>query len=323
MVQLNNRQATKWDQSKYLILGKDYSLEYYKTVKARIYQIIWVHSMKYGGIAHNELSDIIKLDRKNVRKYVRNLIDEGLVARKEGLRGKYVVMDIDSNFLLLSDLLIERFKDFLFGSPDKFVILNNTKRTFYSNGNASSGEIDFSTYSKLYLARFGKQDFAEKALFEFSNLIGGFITYVTMQSINPDNLPQMDTDDQNELSDKFIENSLMNMLALLLQRFKDIVRFIIKSSKQIDPQKEEHFTIKKPDFLKLIKAYTRLYPLLSFSLEEVLPTKYVYGDFHDKNFNPVDSLKKYFKEIDEKTSKKNRKRDNKKVRTTFASHVMQ
>src|SRR5918995_473598 len=53
----------------------------------RIMELITVN--RKNGIAHQELARIIRIDRKNLRKYMSRLIARGLVLRGSGLQGKY------------------------------------------------------------------------------------------------------------------------------------------------------------------------------------------------------------------------------------------
>ena len=49
--------------------------------------------------------------------------------------------------------------------------------------------------------------------------------YSIIQALNPDNLPEVTVlEEHNELVDKFVESSVMNMLTFLIPRFRDIIK---------------------------------------------------------------------------------------------------
>jgi hypothetical protein len=112
-----------------------------------------------GGIAHQELARIIRIDRKNLRRYLSGLIARGLVVRGAGLQGKYYPATKEHRETSISAEVL--------GQALASTVLDDTdlkiKSPFFRR---SEREI-------------------ENSLFVFSNKVGAIITYLLIQAMNP------------------------------------------------------------------------------------------------------------------------------------------
>lgn len=112
-----------------------------------------------NGIAHQKLARIIRINRKNLGKYMNRLIARGLVVRGPGLQGKYYPATKEHRKTSISAEIL--------GEVIASTILY---------------DIDLKIKSPLF--RRSEQEI-ENALFEFSNKVGAIITYLLIQSMNP------------------------------------------------------------------------------------------------------------------------------------------
>ena len=65
---------------------------------------------------------------------------------------------------------------------------------------------DFTLYKRYYEPTFGLNDKLEKNIFEFSNMIGAFVTYSIIQSINGDNYRNKKEVSQQALIESILGN---------------------------------------------------------------------------------------------------------------------
>jgi DNA-binding MarR family transcriptional regulator len=116
------------------------------------------------GISHQELAEIIHINRNNLRPYMKRLMQKGLVTRDRGKQGKYYpVTKARRGISLTADILANSFVSNILDN-DKFPIDNPFLNT---------NPIKFSEL--------------EHEVLKLSNIFGGFIIYVLIQSRNPAN----------------------------------------------------------------------------------------------------------------------------------------
>lgn len=132
-------------------------------VRRKEQQIMEVILKHEDGIAHGELARIVSLDRKNLRHYIKSLMDKGLVTRGKGDRGLYFsTTKARRATSLTADILANSFKTH---------ILEND--SFFPDISSSNKELGFSDL--------------EYEILKLSNLLGGFMAYTLIQSMNPQN----------------------------------------------------------------------------------------------------------------------------------------
>ena len=125
--------------------------------KAKILSIL----LERKNCSHKQLVEEMGVDRKTLRRYMRELISEGYACREESRHGLY--------------------------SPTKKAI--GQEVIFESLGNALRRAIsyryDLAKHGKIKIGKEWSE--TETNLFKFSNLVGAFVTYILIQSINPSN----------------------------------------------------------------------------------------------------------------------------------------
>ena len=133
------------------------------------------------------------------------------------------------------------------------------------------------------LEKFTPIDYLEQTLFDFSNSIGAFITYVLLQSMNPYNkllFTKYNTRNKQEklvrewihnaISAVFISRSLLELKRMLYRTLRD--HQYLSNSFKVDV----NFTLTNPIIknkdiaTKINKAYGRLYPQIYTNLENIL-----------------------------------------------------
>jgi DNA-binding transcriptional ArsR family regulator len=135
--------------------------------------------VRYGeaGVSHSQLSEAIGKDRKTIRPHLNRLAEMGLVTRDLGKHGKYFpTIKRHRGITISAEILTESFKK---------RVLDIFNEPFVLNSPHFRRKIPYKEF-KL-----------EDAIFNFSNIIGGWITYLLILSMNPANLP-MDRKDNIE-----------------------------------------------------------------------------------------------------------------------------
>jgi predicted transcriptional regulator len=141
----------------------------------QILNVILIYSE--NGIPHQKLAEIVKIDRKTLRKYTKWLTEKELI-RREGKHGNYFPTSKSKGGTYASaDTLCRQFVKMAFDWND------------YWQGQATSSipqvlkEVT-SQYIKPRQKTVTDDMNLERILFDFSNTIGGFITYILIQSMN-------------------------------------------------------------------------------------------------------------------------------------------
>jgi hypothetical protein len=233
--------------------------------------LIQVYGIK-GGISHDQLAQIADLDRKSLRKYTQHLMKDGKISRV-GTHGKYFPTEEGYKDPLLNATLFgDHFRSRLLDNKEDLVLCNKIIRDFRLNK-----EIDCTTYITLYEPKFANGKEIERALFEFSNRIGAFITYALIQTMNPDNNKMsLSAREQDEIVKKWAQNSISRILPFLVRNFNDLVyRAKGQYPSSYDEQvkfmdKRPKFVLVKPAIDQLLSAFRRLYPRLGYEFDKMI-----------------------------------------------------
>ena len=236
-----------------------------------ILEVIMLYGMK-GGISHNQLAHIANLDRKSLRKYTQHLMKDGKI-RRDGIHGRYFpTEEAYKDPLLNATLFGDDFRFRLLDKKQDLVLCNQIITDF-----ELKKEIDCTSYTDLYKPMFTPEDEVERALFEFSNRIGAFITYALIQAMNPDNnKTSLSTRGQDEIVKKWAQNSISRILPFLVKNFND---FAYRAIDQYPHGYEEQvkFMEKSPRFIldkliisRLLTAFGKLYPRLSYEFDKMV-----------------------------------------------------
>jgi hypothetical protein len=287
----------KWKKliQKQLSAARVKALEPYTTEKEnKILEVIRNYGIK-GGISHNQLAQIVDLDRKSLRRYTQPLLRNRKV-RRDGTHGKYFPTEEAYKDPLL--------KATLFGDDFRFKLLDEKKGLVLCNQIIEDYEInkvvDCTTYTSLYKPLFTAEDEIEWTLFEFSNRVGAFITYALIQAMNPENNKMtLSTRGQDEIVMKWAQNSVSRILPFLVKNFND---FVYMATGQYPHGYEEHvkfmdksprFVLDNPTIRRLLTAFDRLYPRLGYEFSKMM-------------MNLPEALENYKKFIEEMREKRKR-----------------
>jgi hypothetical protein len=223
------------------------------------------------GISHKDLADTVKLDRKNLRGYIKRLICRKMIARAPGKQGKYFpTVNVYQDILLTASFFGEVSMSKLLDVRDYIVPKENV-----------------STYSDYFSLKFNEGSGLERALFEFSSKIGAFITYVLIQAMNPKNEYMIKSEekdlDKDVLVQEWAKNAILSIIPFLLAKFKGAVFSDLDSIKpsDLDPKKIDDvigdYFLKRPFFqlksdaiAELDQKIGALYPLVKYRLDEIL-----------------------------------------------------
>ena len=131
---------------------------------------------KKTGIQHLDLAKKIGINRKSLTLHTDRLIAQGLIVRKNGKQGRYVVTrNVFGSFYVTALLFGRKFQELLPREANDTKIIRKLSEEF----------IDFSNVPEFHPT--AKQHGLIKSLFEFSNTIGAYITFLLIQAKNPNN----------------------------------------------------------------------------------------------------------------------------------------
>ena len=154
--------------------------------------------------------------------------------------------------------------------------------------------LTFHRTRKFFEPKFPSNSTLEKTLFEFSNQIGAFITYIFIQAISSNNINKLQLSYKQKgskkmeakrmtrkekhgrfITEEWIKNSICSNLVHMLWRFNHMLKPLVripdiqtkegvKTRKKLGPYQLEKETIDE-----LLEAYGNVYPYLSHELERL------------------------------------------------------
>ena len=142
--------------------------------------------------------------------------------------------------------------------------------------------IDYTTYLNYFQPKFTKESKFEEALFEISNQIGAYITYLFIQLSDPRNeiiFPYSSKRNVNnpinrsEFVDEWLRNAISTGLAEMLRKFwfKFLNNVSLKEKATIIKAKPFWtYELDKNSVRRLSGAYSRLYPRMNHELNEIM-----------------------------------------------------
>lgn len=291
---------------------RSYYLENYKKDKENaIYTLIRICTIS-NGISHQKLAEFVELDRKSLRPYIKDLMKKGLV--------KIVRRNKQTLYLSTEEFHQDPvFKAEVFGTSfqsklrdKKFKILNEEEKTPIKsvikkdeNDNLIQQTIryDFTKYKQLFEPKFSQNDNIEKVLFEFSNQIGAFITYLIIYCMNPENHnTNLSRDENDRITQKMFQTAMNKITPYLIIRFSDFLnnmsnifntKHTTKKRKGINSKESSRHYLPK-DFIaiKLLDAFVRLYPLMIFEFEKILDKRYFFQEVLEDYPPAIEGYKK-------------------------------
>jgi predicted transcriptional regulator len=217
-----------------------------------------------SGISHSELAGLVKIDRKNLRRYMKRLIDRGLIRRGKGKQGKYYPSNKEHRgTIMYADILGKGATGLVLANED--IPLDSP---FFKNI-----EID---------------DSLESVLYKFSNKVGSIIIYLLIQAMNPSNkiLDNAKNSKEKDLDiEWWIDDAMSFLHHSLLPIFQDLLSSSLAYFKsfQDDYKKRGSFDkiglyylsmYRTPIYIldqtlisDLIDAFSKIYPSITEKLE--------------------------------------------------------
>jgi hypothetical protein len=302
------KRAKSWDwhKDRREKQGKDSNyLQNYLTEKENeVYETIRVYGIT-GGISHNELATKVSLHRSNLRKYTNKLMEKGLIRRGKGLQGKYFPTE-------------EPYKDHLFnafmlGHDFDFNLLKKEEDLVLTDKILVAPEYrDFTGYRRYYEPKFAKTDRVERKLFEISNRIGAYVTFILIQAMNPDNhnntIPSVEAD---KAAEEWVRTAISQILSSsLLNYFRDSIykatnRYPIGYKAQSEYfEQHPRFRLDRDILDQILPAFNDIYPLLGLELEETMKVLPKALDIYKQNLENSHKISQQQKSCDHDWIKK-------------------
>lgn len=147
-----------------------------EAVKNNILKNIRIYTV-WGGISVNDLADMVNLDRSSTQPYTKELVAEELI--KKNKHGLYV--STDRNLLKFIDE--SKSKSYAFERHfltffDSMSILYNFGGMYHTKRTKEVLTYVHDNKGGIFQIQFGNRDHLEKSIFEFSNRVGAFITFL-------------------------------------------------------------------------------------------------------------------------------------------------
>ncbi len=177
----------------------------------QIMNVINAHSNE--GIGHMQLAAILGIDRGNLTPHMKRLESKGLIWKAPGKQGKYYPISEYKGPIITAvaaGMILEN-QDFRVNSP----FLRNTE----------------------------DEKLLDLTLFDFSNKIGAIITYLLIQSMNPENkiTGNATNDDEKDLNvERWINDAISSLGYVLLPFFKEQIRVPLIMSSLHDNLVDNH-----------------------------------------------------------------------------------
>lgn len=323
-------------------LGKDEFLNNYKEdIKDQIIKIVRFYSLK-EGISLQKLADLIDIDRTNLRKtYTDPLMKENKINRKNKKSNFFINDDLSFekdlllNISLFSDkirskILFSNLPPSKLPTPPKFVITNKESETCIEDT-----PFDFTKYSELFEPKFTDKHILERKLFEFSNQIGAFITYLLIHSFELNSLLDKNNNpDSDSMIKTLVEKGSSRLIPYLPIIFMNWIYPELTPLPDYNKKEKIRDTISnKNNFIndllrnentipRLVNTFTRLYPLMSYEIEKILPKQFrlSYEQVLKDEPSAIEQHKKEMKEqleLQQSTTKDNKKQISKKYKYNY------
>ena len=284
--------------------SKKHNSEIVNQRKNEILQIIITYFISQNGINQQNLLKLVSInDRKYLANLLKELVNEDKIRKTGGKRGSYVPKeDFYTDPLLDAELFGNDFISKIL-EPGKYKVLNedkkwnmlDTKLSYDENGQEFKNlyDVDFTLYKRYYEPTFGSNDKLEKNIFEFSNMIGAFVTYSIIQSINGDNYRNKKEVSQQALIEsirQYMIKCVGNIVPYLVPKF---LGYIQNSFPELQQNKNNFSLLNEDKVRAILNSFCWLYPLLSYDFEKSRGQPYV---FNKVPFDTNESSIEYYKQ---------------------------
>ena len=176
---------------------------YLRNIERRIMNTIVAN--RGTGIGHCQLAYEVKINRKNLTRHMKRLIDKELVKKTKGKQGKYFPTTRGNRGIYRSAHLIGKFAaQCILAEPDE----------------------DDPSESPFLSTEFFEKTLSD-ILTKFSNKIGVIITYLIIQSMNPSNIIDFDDTEQDNSRnleiERWFEDAISSLRPILLPFLWDCI----------------------------------------------------------------------------------------------------
>lgn len=220
------------------------------------------------GIGHVQLATILGIDRKNLTQHMERLIKKGLVIRGPGKQGKYYPTSEYRGPIMTAD-----------------IISNVAAGMILENDNLQ--------INSPFFRNIANEKSLDLTLFDFSNRIGAIITYLLIQSMNPENkiAGNAANDEEKNLNvERWINDAISSLGYVLLPFFKEWIRVpLTMTSLQdslvgsddssiyeragleflADIRDRPQYTMKQKLISELMGSFSNSYPNIARELEKI------------------------------------------------------
>ncbi len=261
---------TDWNRIEYRN-KKNYLDEYRHEKKNTILEIIRIYGMR-GGISHDQLSNEIDLDPKNLRPYIKELIKEGLVKKGKGLQDKYFPTEEAYKDQLLNAYLFGN--NFRKNILTKDLIVTTDRKVEYIIPFPSHCK-DFTIYRRYFEPKFDESSELERSLFEFSNKVGAFITYFLIQIMDVNRIKLTSNRSTDFLLEEMVRKAVLTIIPYAMSVFKDSVYKSVGDypltyeDKIKYLEKRPRYILEKDTINELRRSFVHIYPLMAYELEKI------------------------------------------------------
>jgi len=265
-----------------------------KDNKEKIFQLIFDN--KDVGIKPVDIIRITGLSKEAVHNHLKGLMSEKRIYKNERKR-YFPEISILNEFLAFSQLMAQNARllidrEIMESAPDaelpgdigKYPRLGlheklemNIPDKIHSIGDIVKSFPWASMYflrmvmgpilsEKYCSTHFGVKESLERCLFEFSNRIGGYITYIFLQAMYPLADPKLDSKDRSKLAKTLIEESIS--LEDLFEIFRYLITQLGLTGSDLNSGKyKELFELPQNIFKTLSKGLQNVYPNLYIAFE--------------------------------------------------------
>lgn len=235
------------------------------------------------GIFQNDVASRAGVDRITVYRVTKKYSNQKIIiTRKLGRGTKYVAASMTYLNANTEAYMIGRnFLGDVLGKED-CILCKRPYLIHHKRLHAIDYEfvrcVDLSSYRDYFIPKFTQNTKLEKMLFEFSNQMGAYITFLFIQFMNPNNILLKLSSQEPGNTDKrnIIRGLVKNSISLTIPDMFDIFRRECLSRLRKDkPQNADgmtpsNFELDKKSVSNLSIAFANLYPFLNFSLVRII-----------------------------------------------------
>jgi DNA-binding transcriptional ArsR family regulator len=242
------------------------------------------------GISKKDLLQRIHpVNQSTVYRDTKSLEEDGLIKIvRKGQRTRYFAISSPRKNLALGAYLLGR------NFVGDYSLLGNSGIVLCDHAQTDPQYIDFSSYRQFFEPKFPRDSALEKIMFEFSNQIGAFITYIFIQAMSGDNIKMLQLLDEQQGSkrreakkiarkerkgrfttEEWIKNSVCSNLVHMLWRFNHMLKPLIRApdvqtKRGVNKRKKlGPYQLEKKTIDELLEAFDHVYPYLNHELERL------------------------------------------------------